>query len=319
MIQYSKTGDEPRRTAESYLNQIENAIKVRRKQFDALLDPALLENAGAKEKALRDSVAGNASLASASGAWDEIATAQDTWRNILVRHSFIEGRPRSTASSSPTPARSCAPPPSARSRTRRACRSTQKRAYRRWCRTSRPMRRSTRTSRCCGSPSASSACASGSARTTRSCAACSATIRRIRSPTASCARARSAIAAARVALYEGGQAAIDASQDPMVRLAAAVDPDARALRKQFEEEVDGPTAARPGGDRESALRRVRHEHLPGCDFHASPLLRRDERLERERPGGPAVDRARRALSNARPASRRSRSRRAGWPRRTAST
>ena len=37
------------------------------------------------------------------------------------------------------------------------------------------------------------------------------------------------------------QAAIDASQDPMIRLAAAVDPDARALRKQFEEEVDGPT------------------------------------------------------------------------------
>jgi hypothetical protein len=46
--------------------------------------------------------------------------------------------------------------------------------------------------------------------------------------------------AARMALYGGGQAAIDASQDPMIRLAAAVDPEARALRKQLEEQVEGP-------------------------------------------------------------------------------
>jgi hypothetical protein len=43
-----------------------------------------------------------------------------------------------------------------------------------------------------------------------------------------------------MALYEGGKAAVDASQDPMIRLAAAVDPAARALRKRFEEQVEGP-------------------------------------------------------------------------------
>jgi hypothetical protein len=45
-----------------------------------------------------------------------------------------------------------------------------------------------------------------------------------------------------MALYQGGQAAIDASQDPMIRLAAAVDPRARELRKTFETEVEGPVA-----------------------------------------------------------------------------
>jgi hypothetical protein len=43
-----------------------------------------------------------------------------------------------------------------------------------------------------------------------------------------------------VALFEGGKAAVDASQDPMIRLAAAVDPAARALRKRQEEQVEGP-------------------------------------------------------------------------------
>jgi hypothetical protein len=44
-------------------------------------------------------------------------------------------------------------------------------------------------------------------------------------------------------LWDGGAAAVAASDDPMIRLEASVDPDARAIRKRYEDEVEAPTDA----------------------------------------------------------------------------
>ena len=44
-------------------------------------------------------------------------------------------------------------------------------------------------------------------------------------------------------LWEGGRAAVDASQDPMIALVKSIDADARALRKQFDDEVEAPMTA----------------------------------------------------------------------------
>ncbi len=41
-------------------------------------------------------------------------------------------------------------------------------------------------------------------------------------------------------LFDGGKAKVDASKDPMIELARAFDGDARAIRKKYETEVDGP-------------------------------------------------------------------------------
>jgi hypothetical protein len=49
--------------------------------------------------------------------------------------------------------------------------------------------------------------------------------------------------AVRKQLWDGGKAAVDASLDPMIELARFLDADARAIRSQFEDEVEAPVAA----------------------------------------------------------------------------
>ena len=42
----------------------------------------------------------------------------------------------------------------------------------------------------------------------------------------------------RKALFEGGKKAVDASNDPMIQLARKIDPDARAIRKHYEDDIE---------------------------------------------------------------------------------
>ena len=52
--------------------------------------------------------------------------------------------------------------------------------------------------------------------------------------------------ALRKKLLEGGQAAIDASKDPMILFAKLVDPPARAIRKDYEDNVSAPLTKNSG-------------------------------------------------------------------------
>src|SRR6185437_5647989 len=47
----------------------------------------------------------------------------------------------------------------------------------------------------------------------------------------------------RMRLWSGGMQPVEASQDPMIELARAVDPTAREIRKRYEDEVEAPIDA----------------------------------------------------------------------------
>ena len=50
----------------------------------------------------------------------------------------------------------------------------------------------------------------------------------------------------RKALWYGGMAAIEASDDPMIRFMLRIDPEARRVRREYEDKVDGPAARAAG-------------------------------------------------------------------------
>ncbi|MEX2271444.1 MAG: S46 family peptidase [Vicinamibacterales bacterium] len=91
LLQYSKLSDEAARTAADYLGSIENSIKVRRMQLASLLDDRMMAEREAEERKLRAAVAADPSLAPARGAWDIIAKAEQRSREIHVPWAWLEG------------------------------------------------------------------------------------------------------------------------------------------------------------------------------------------------------------------------------------
>src|SRR2546430_9971018 len=76
------------RIVEDPLNGLENSIKVRRKQLDALLDERLLQAKRDEEAALRARVAADPQLAAATGdPWTDIAQAQLRARELYLPRS----------------------------------------------------------------------------------------------------------------------------------------------------------------------------------------------------------------------------------------
>jgi hypothetical protein len=82
LIQYGKQSPEALRRSQDDLDNIENAIKVRRKQLDTLHDDAFMTQRANEEAALEATVAANPQLKAIAGnAWDDIEKAQQTYRN----------------------------------------------------------------------------------------------------------------------------------------------------------------------------------------------------------------------------------------------
>jgi hypothetical protein len=68
--------------------------------------------------------------------------------------------------------------------------------------------------------------------------------------------------AIRKQLWEGRKSAVDASLDPMIELARSLDGESRAIRKQFDDEVEAPISA--------ALQRIAAERFKAYGTHVYP-------------------------------------------------
>jgi hypothetical protein len=242
LLQYGKGSPETLRRSQDLLNSLENSVKVRRKQLDALLDDSFMDRRMKEEAALRAAVSANPALqAVAGGAWDDIAKAQQVRRDIVVPYTFVE----QGAGFNSELFRN------ARTLVRAAAERSRPNAerLREYTEGALPQLRQ--------SLAAESPVYADLEQLTLSFS-----LERMRewlgpddpvvrqvlgkdSPDTLAARliqgSKLADPKVRLALYDGGQAAIDASDDPLIRLARAVDPAARALRKRHEDEVEGPT------------------------------------------------------------------------------
>jgi hypothetical protein len=241
LTEYQHRGPEQQRTSKGQLFGVENGYKALRGRLEALLDKPFFATLVAQEESLKKAVGGNAELRTSTGqAWSRIAQAQQTLRNIRQPYGLIEqggGFYSDLFEHAHTLVRAAAERP-------------------------KPIETRFREFRDSALPAVTQQLFSGApiydefeiatltfslTKLREDLGADDPFVRKVLgkdSPADLAARVvrgtKLKSVAARKALWEGGQKAIDASTDPMIKLARLIDPDARAVRKRFEDEVEAP-------------------------------------------------------------------------------
>jgi hypothetical protein len=237
--QFAKSGGDASRIVQDPLSSLENSLKVQRKLLDALLDDALFERKRAEEEQLQRHVEGDRALRAALGnPWERIAAAERAQAAFDLPHTYLEAaagfnsrlfryarllvrgaaeRPKTNTERLPEYADAALPrieqqlaaPVPVYPELERLTLSFSLERMREWLGPDHPV------------------------------------VRRMlatESPDAVAERlvagSQLGDAAARLALWNGGQSAIDASRDTMIALARELDSEARALRTRQESEVD---------------------------------------------------------------------------------
>ena len=237
-IQFGALNPANNRIVEAPLNSLQNAIKVRRKELDALNDDALLASKTAEEEKLRASA-----HLQEPDPWHEIESASGRERTLYLQYTFLESgagfnsglfrdarmllrgadertKPNTerlrefTDASLPLIQRELYARVPVYAELEQLTLSFSLERLREWLGPDHPV------------------------------------VRRLlhkESPDALATRliAETKLddAEVRKKLWQGGKAAVDGSLDPMIGLARAVDADARALRKRYDDEVEAPIAA----------------------------------------------------------------------------
>ena len=239
LIEFSQTSPEAQRTAKEYLDSIENSIKVRRMQLFSLLDDRLMDQHAADERKLRAAVQASGNK-TALAAWDTIAKAEQRYRDILMPYTFLEGAAGFNSDLFLY--------------ARQIVRAADERAkpnatrLREYTDAALPQLRGQLEAKRPIDPAVEQVRLSFALERMREYLGPDhPMIRAVFGMAGANGRAQELVTkstladpAVRLKLYDGGQAAVAASSDPMIALARSVDAESRRLRTIYENEVDGP-------------------------------------------------------------------------------
>jgi V8-like Glu-specific endopeptidase len=241
LAQYSKTSPEAARTALDYLGSIENTHKVRRMQLAALLDDRMMDRHAAAERMLREKVAADPALnASAGDAWDVIARTEQKFREIVIPYTWLEGGAGFNSDLF--------------GYARQLVRATDERSkpnaqrLREYTDANLPQLKASLEAKTPVYPELEQVRLSFSLERMREYLGPDylviQSVLGMKSPDE---RARELVTGSRLAdpavrmkLFEGGQAVVKASDDPMIALARLIDDESRGLRTIYENEVEAP-------------------------------------------------------------------------------
>jgi Peptidase S46 len=237
-IQFGYTNPADERIVQAPLNSLQNAIKVRRKELDALLNPALLTDKTEAELKLR-----SAAQLTGSDPWREIESASARERELYLQYTFLEigaGFNSGLFRDARLLVRGAA---------ERTKRNTDR--LREFTEASLPLMQRELYARVPVYPELEVLTLSFSLERMREwLGPDDPVVRKLLAKESPQALATRLIAETKLddadvrkQLWLGGKAAVDASHDPMIELARAIDVNARAVRKQYEDEVEAPIAA----------------------------------------------------------------------------
>jgi Peptidase S46 len=237
-IQFGTTNPADDRIVQAPLNSLQNAIKVRRKELDALNDDALLTGKSEAEESLR----ARAHLGG-TDPWHEIGSASARERALYLQYTFLE----SGAGFNSGLFRD------ARLLVRGAEERTKRNVdrLREFTDASLPLIQRELYARVPVYPELEVLTLSFSLERMREWLGPDhPVVRKLLAKESPVSLATRLIAETKIddadvrkQLWQGGKSAVDASLDPMIEFARAIDADARSIRKRFDDEVEAPVAA----------------------------------------------------------------------------
>jgi len=239
VTEFQKRGPEQKRISNNLLFGVENSLKATKGKHEALLDKKFFAQKVAAEQELRQKVDANPELKKKYGAaWDEIARAQEQLKQQRKEQSFIEG-PAGFSSTLYTIAKHLV-----RGSEELAKENGQR--LREYTDANLPALKANMFSPAPIYPELEIARLEFSLTKLREeLGADHPFVKKVlgkESPLKLATRVVNGTQlrdpAVRKQLFEGGKQAVAASKDPMIQLAALVDPDARAVRKNYEENIE---------------------------------------------------------------------------------